>query len=159
MIKPFSSTVKVGAEVLAHVKNSFEFTIEVPLVRAAPMFGPLGERAWAGDTWQPTFLYPQPPKDVQGAVFTIAHGGKESVWVNTVFDLHAGRMQYVVTGADIASVIDVTLTDCGDRTEVNVSYTRTALKARANVEVNSLGLKDAAGGPEWKSAIEAALKN
>jgi len=36
------------APVAVHVKNSFRFVVKAPLERAAPLFGPEGERCWAG---------------------------------------------------------------------------------------------------------------
>ena len=32
-----------------HVSSSFTFNVNAPLQQAAPLFGPEGERAWAGD--------------------------------------------------------------------------------------------------------------
>ena len=49
-------------------------TVDLPYAEAAPLFGPEGERAWAGKHWTPHFLYPQTRHDEQGAVFTIQHG-------------------------------------------------------------------------------------
>jgi hypothetical protein len=46
----------------AHVTNSFDFEIAAPFARLAPLFGPEAERAWAGEHWDPVFLYPQPVK-------------------------------------------------------------------------------------------------
>ena len=80
---------------LVHVNNNFHFLVHTPLSVAAPLFGPQGERCWAGDDWDPQFLYPQPGKDIQGAVFTVQLGRRQSVWVTTLFDLAGGRMQYV----------------------------------------------------------------
>ncbi|MGA8480579.1 MAG: hypothetical protein WB696_21665 [Chthoniobacterales bacterium] len=71
---------------LAHVRNSFTLTVHAPYKIAAPLFGPNGERVWAGDDWDPQFIYPQPAEDRGGAVFTVKHGLHQSVWVNTLFD-------------------------------------------------------------------------
>jgi hypothetical protein len=73
----------------AHVKNRFTFTVNAPLRQAAPLFGPEGERAWAGDDWNPEFVFPVPAQDIEGAVFTLRHGERRAVWVNTIFDLSA----------------------------------------------------------------------
>lgn len=43
-----------------HAKYSFEFEVAEPFGPVAPLFGPEGERAWAGKEWEPEFLYPQP---------------------------------------------------------------------------------------------------
>jgi hypothetical protein len=143
----------------AHVKNSFQFVVHAPFDRTATLFGPDMERSWAGDRWNPTFIYPQPARDVHGAIFTIRHGQKTSTWVNTVFDLTVGRMQYVYFIPDtLVTIIDVHLTPV-DRstTRVEVTYVRTALQSAANQHVRELGEKDRESGPEWQQAIETYL--
>jgi hypothetical protein len=143
----------------AHVRNSFQFVVRAPLSRAAPLFGPEGERCWAGPHWSPEFLYPQPGKDIQGAVFTVQHGPHTSVWVNTLFDPAAGRMQYVafIAGAHV-STVDVRLTALDpSSTSVAVTYARTALDVTANDDVRAMGTSDSESGPHWKQAIESCL--
>jgi hypothetical protein len=133
----------------------------VPLERAAPLFGPEGERCWAGKPWDPKFLYPRPAKDIEGAVFTVQHGSHTSVWVNTIFELSGGRMQYVSFIPDaLVSVIDVRLTALdSNTTEVAVTYIRTALSTDANEHVHTLAANDRANGPQWQQSIEACLEN
>jgi hypothetical protein len=75
------------AQQLAHVSNTFSFIVNAPMRDAAPLFGPEGERAWAGEDWSPQFVFPTPARDVEGAVFTVRHGERTAVWVNTVFDV------------------------------------------------------------------------
>ena len=94
-----------------HTSTSFHFEVPAAFARAALLFGAESEKAWAGKPWQPDFLYPQPAKDQEGAVFTVPHGPHKSIWVNTVYDVEGGRMQYVAIIPDIvATVIDVRLT-------------------------------------------------
>jgi hypothetical protein len=143
----------------AHIRNAFQFTVAAPFDQVAPLFGPLGEVCWAGGHWNPQFLHPQPAHDIEGAVFTIQHGEHTSVWVNTQFDLKAGRMQYVsFLPGILISVVDVQLSPQDASTRVQVTYTRTALAAAANEHVATLGNNDKASGPEWQSAIESCLK-
>ncbi len=145
---------------LAHVSNSFHFLVHAPLGSAAPLFGPQGERAWAGEEWNPQFLYPQPAKDIPGAVFTVQQGNRKSVWVTTRFDVDRGRMQYVsfVPGVR-ASIVDVRLTAVdASTTRVEVTYVRTALDGSANEEVRALGESDRREGPHWQEAIETYLR-
>ena len=99
-------------------------------------------------------------KDVQGAVFTIQHGPHKSVWVNTVFDSVAGRMQYVALIPEkVVSTVDVRLTAVDpSSTSVEVTYARTALDVAANDEVEALGKRDSESGPEWQQAIEKCLR-
>src|ERR1700734_1249245 len=111
-----------------HVSNSFELIVHAPLSRAAPLFGPEGERCWAGQNWNPQFLYPQPGKDVQGAVFTGQRGPETSLWVTTLFDPEGGRMEYLFFPPGIpVFAVDVRLTPLdSSSTSVEVTYVRTA---------------------------------
>lgn len=143
----------------AHVRNGFQFHVTAPLSQAAPLFGPHGERCWAGPQWNPVFLHPQPGSDIEGAIFTIQHGHGHAVWVNTLFDPAKGRMQYVafVPGA-LVTTVDVRLIAIDpSNTKVEVSYTRTSLALSSNDLVVSLGEKDRESGPEWERAIESCL--
>jgi hypothetical protein len=142
-----------------HVSNSFQLLVRAPLARAATLFGPEGERCWAGPHWNPDFLYPQPGKDVQGTVFTVQHGAHKSVWVNTLFDPAAGRMQYVAFIPEtLVTTVDVRLTAVdSSSTSVEITYARTALDAAANDEVEDLGKRDRTSGPEWQRAIGKCL--
>jgi hypothetical protein len=143
----------------AHVTNSFRLIVPQPLPRAAALFGPEGERCWAGPTWDPHFLYPQPARDVEGAVFTIQHGPHNIVWVNTVFDPASGRMQYVAFIPDtMVTTVDVRLTGIDTaHTRVDVTYARTALDVSANDHVEALGKKDRENGPQWEHSIQKCL--
>ena len=144
---------------VAHVNNSFHLVVRAPLIQAAALFGPDGERCWAGEHWNPEFLYPQPAKDVQGAVFTVQHGPHNSVWVTTLFDPPGGRMQYVSFIPNrLVSKVDVRLTAVDpSSTSVEVSYERTALDTAANEDVEAMGKSDRESGPEWQQAIEKCL--
>jgi hypothetical protein len=143
----------------AHVSNSFQFVVRAPLTRTAPLFGPDGERCWAGEHWNPEFLFPQPGKDIQGAVFKVQHGPHHSVWVTTLFDPGGGRMQYVSFIPEmLVSTVDVRLTAVDpSNTRAEVTYARTALDIAANDDVQAMGKSDAESGPHWQKAIEHCL--
>jgi hypothetical protein len=98
---------------------------------------------------------------VQGAVFTVQHGPHTSVWVNTIFDVAAGRMQYVAVIPEVMTfTVDVQLTPVSaSTTKVEVTYTRTALSADANDDVVAMGKADGENGPYWQKSIEGYLKN
>jgi hypothetical protein len=144
----------------AHVSNSYSFTVNAALNDAAPLFGPEGERVWAGDDWNPQFVFPTPARDVEGAVFTVRHGEHSAVWVNTLFDLEGGHMQYVYVLADLlATTIDVRMHPIdAAHTRVEVTYVRTALRPEADEHVLSLGKHDSEQGKEWGDAINAYLQ-
>lgn len=147
------------AQPLTHVSSTFSFMLNEPMREIAPLFGPQGERVWAGDDWNPQFIYPATAQDVEGAVFTVRHAGHNSIWVNTIFNLESGRMQYVYVLADLlVTTIDVHLLPAGaHNTRIDVTYTRTALRPEANDHVIAMSGHDRNQGPEWKSKIDAYL--
>lgn len=144
---------------LARIQTTFDFVVHAPIAQTMPLFGPEGERPWAGKHWHPKFLYPQPAADVQGAVFTIQHGPLNAVWVNTLFDKEARHFQYVYFLPGLmVTVIDVRFKPSGaDSTAVNVVYTRTALTPEGNEHVKTMSEDDKTAGPDWEHAIEAYL--
>lgn len=153
------------------VENVFEFTVDSPVARVAPLFGAEREREWAGEQWAPRFVYPSPARDVPGEVFTIEHGGTRATWVNTALDLDRGHIQYVYVVPDAQAVlIDIRVEpvksrpgrDRGspgepERTRVRVIYRRTALDPGLNDHVAAMGGHDAGAGKEWAAAIAACL--
>lgn len=142
-----------------HIISKFHFSIAAPFERVAPQFGPKAELAWGDPQWTPHFVYPQPGKDIAGAVFTVPHGDSNSIWVNTNYDPVGGHMQYVYVIAEaMVCVIDVhVIPSDRSHTEVEVTYTRTALKPEHNEGVSHLAQKDAQSGPEWQRYVEHAL--
>jgi len=144
---------------VVHVRNEFEFTAHAPYQAVAPLFGPEGERVWAGGHWDPHFLYPRPAQDIQGAVFTIRHGHHQAYWINTSFDLGGRHFQYVYCIPEMMMVlIDVRFSELdAENTKVNVAYERTALSAEANERVTEMAKADRESGKEWGSAINDYL--
>jgi hypothetical protein len=144
---------------VAHVRNEFEFTVHAPYPVVAPLFGPEGERGWAGGHWDPQFLYPQPAQDTQGAVFTIRHSHHHAVWINTAFDTAARHYQYAYFIPDVMVVlIDVRFAEAdAENTNVQVAYERTALNPEANEHVKEMGDSDRSSGKEWGTAINEYL--
>jgi hypothetical protein len=102
---------------------------------------------------------PYPHRNVAGAVVTLPHGHGNSIWVNTHYDLVSGRMQYVYVIAEaMVCVIDVHVTPTDQsHTEVEGTYTRTALKPEHNEGDSHLAKMDAQSGPVWQRYVEHAL--
>lgn len=148
-----------AAQLLLHVSTSFDLMVHAPYAKAAPLFGPEGERAWAGKHWNPEFIHPQPAADVEGAVFTIQRGDRKAVWVNTAFDVEGRHFQYVYFLPDLlVTVIDVRFRPEGaDATAVHVVYTRTALTPAGNEHVTAMSEGDKTAGGEWQKAIDEYL--
>jgi hypothetical protein len=141
---------------LAHSHTAFHLTVPLPYAQAAPLFGAWAEQKWAAD-WHPRFLYPSPPADQEGAIFQVEHGSHSSIWMTTIFDLPAGRIQYVyVLDQLLITRIDITLApQSADKTSVSVTYERTALDPSANARVLALAKHDSEQAPEWQSALDA----
>ena len=147
------------AEPLARQTTSFDLVVHLPLAQTAPLFGPEGERAWAGGHWNPEFIYPKPARDDKGAVFSIHHGPFTATWVCTVFDLDARHFQYVhfLPGL-MVTTIDVRFKPLSEiATGVNVLYTRTSIAPEGNPHVASMSDGDKAAGAEWQHAIDEYL--
>lgn len=146
---------------LAHARSEFTFTVQAPMAEAFPLFGPEGERPWAGPHWDPQFVWPTPAKDMEGAVFRLHHGHHSATWVNTAFDAHAGRAAYVyIIDGKLATRIDVQLTpENAATTRVRVMYERTALDPSVNPDVEDMARGDPKMGPEWERDIAAYLKS
>jgi hypothetical protein len=141
-----------------HTQEKFVFTARAPMERVAPLFGADKERVWSVK-WEPSFIYPLPAKDAQGMVFTVAHGHRTSVWVNTEFDLKNGRMQYAYVIPDaLTTVITLRLTPEGNETRVEVEYDRTALNAEADAHVQHMAEQDRNAGPEWEKEVNGYLE-
>lgn len=155
----FCQSGAAAPEPLTRTETSFNLVVHLPYREAARLFGPEGERAWAGKHWDPKFIFPQPAKDVEGAVFTIRHGPFSAIWVNTSFDVEARHFQYVyVIPGILVTVIDVHFkpVDAG-ATAVNVVYTRTAIAPEGNEHVQAMSEGDKTAGKDWQQAIDEYL--
>jgi hypothetical protein len=126
---------------------------------AAALFGPEGERPWAGKHWDPQFIFPLPARDEQGAVFTIKHGPLSAVWVVAQHDVEARHFHYVyfisnlmVTTIDVRfAVVDASTT------RVHVTYARTAMTPEGDEHVAAMSKGDRQSGAEWQEALDAYL--
>lgn len=147
------------AQPLLRTSTSFNLVVHAPYAKAAPLFGPEGERLWAGKHWNPEVLYPQPAADEEGMVFTIQHGPVKAVWINTLFDVNARHFQYVYIIPEImVTVIDVRFKIVSaETTGVHVVYMRTALTPEGNEHVNTMTEGDKTAGKEWEEAIAQYL--
>jgi len=151
-----SAVGQTAASQLLRTQTAFDLTVPLPYAEAAPLFGPEGERVWAGEHWNPQFLYPPTPHDEQGAVFTIQHGPVRATWVNTLFDLEARHFIYAYFMPGImVTTIDVRFaTATPTTTKVHVVYTRTALTPEGNEHVTALTGNDEAAAHQWQQAID-----
>jgi hypothetical protein len=150
----------LGATARTHVRTAFDLTVPAAYKVAFPLFGPNGERSWAGVDWNPQFVYPLAAADVPGAVFTIKHGAHQAVWVNTAFDMEGRHIQYAYLISDVmVTTIDLIFVPLDSaNTKVSVVYERTALNAAANDEVQKFATVDQTRGTDWEKAMTAYLR-
>lgn len=141
-----------------HRQTEFAFDVSAPFQTVVPLFGSDKERLWA-EGWNPHFVYPQPANDQAGAVFTI-DAGHSNVWINTIYDLDQGHIQYACFAAEgMVTLIDIRVQrSTSDTTRVIVVYERTALRPEANDHVNRVADNDKAKGPEWEAALRSYLQ-
>ena len=144
----------------AHERNSFDFVAHGPYDKVFPLFGGWGEKAWAGAAWDPSFIYPQPPGDQQGEVFTISHGATTIPWINTAFDSEKGHVQYVYFVPDtMVTLIDIQVrAQDANTTKVSVTYDRTSLQGSADEQVKAMAEHARTAGSQWGEAIDEYLK-
>jgi hypothetical protein len=152
-----STEVSSGVE---RLQTEFAFIANAAYDQVVPLFGAHAERAWAGEYWDPQFLYPNPPRDVPGAVFSTHQNGLRATWINTAFDLEIGHIQYVYFVPEtLATMIDIKVSRQGaSHTAVQVIYTRTALRPEANDKVREMAEIDRNASEEWRNAIDGAMK-
>ncbi|HWE86297.1 MAG TPA: hypothetical protein VG267_15245 [Terracidiphilus sp.] len=140
----------------AHAETSFDVVVHAPYVETAELFGPEGERAWAGKHWDPQFIFPDAPRDEQGAVFTIQHGPLQAVWVIAQHDLAARHFQYVYFIPEtMVCTIDLRFTPVdAATTKVHVTYARTAVSPDGDEHVAAMSDDDRKAGVKWQAAID-----
>jgi hypothetical protein len=160
-----SPTVPSRQQPCLHTRTSFDLLVHASYAVTAPLFGPNGERSWAGEDWNPEFIYPrqpsegQPASDEEGAVFTVRHGPFSAVWVTTAFDVVARHYQYVYFQPDLmVAVIDVRFQPMSAvSTAVDVVFTRTALTLQGNKHVTAMSEIDKTAGKDWPKALDDYL--
>ena len=154
-----SGLAQSPAPQLLHTQTAFDIVVHLPYAEAAPLFGPEGERPWAGKHWNPQFLYPQAPHDEQGVVFTNHHGPVTAVWVNTLFDLEARHFIYAYFMPDImVTTIDLRFNSTDPaNTRVHVVYSRTALTPEGNGHVATFTATDKTAAHDWQQSIDTYL--
>ena len=145
-----------SSDAAVRTHEEFTFVVSAAYTDVFPLFGADKERVWAHG-FDPQFLYPVPPHDQAGMVFTTVQEDLSRLWVNTAFDSASGHVQYVYWIADVmTALIDVHVANSGaSTTEVHVMYERTALRPEANDQVMRMAHADANSGSHWAHMINA----
>lgn len=130
--------------------------VEAPVDRAFMYFAPAGESHWV-EGWQPSYLHPADGRTEAGMVFTTGAGPEYTVWTLADFDRAAHRSRYLrCTPASRLAVVEIACRPLdADRTEVDVSYTLTALNAAADPELAAFGAGFTAMIDGWAARLAA----
>ena len=122
---------------------------------AFPLFGPIGERAWAPD-WDPHVLWSDGEGDREGMIFR--NGATEPVWVTLRFDREQRVAEYIHFTPDLVTRIQVGVTAADASTShARVRYAWTALTAAGEEKVADRRENFAEALRSWEPAINAAL--
>jgi hypothetical protein len=130
--------------------------VEAPVERAFLYFTPDGERHWV-EGWAPVYLHPDDGHTEAGMVFTTGAGPEVTVWTLADFDRVAHRSRYLrCTPASRLAVVEIACRPLdADHTEVDVSYTLTALNAEAEAAMAAFGAGFKAMIDGWAERIAA----
>jgi hypothetical protein len=113
-----------------HAQSCHRIVVDAPVDQAFMYFTPAGEELWV-DGWQPTYIHPADGRTEAGMVFTTGSGDEATIWTMADFDRVRRFSRYVrCTPCSRTGIVEVRCRALGDeRTEVEVSYTLTALSA------------------------------
>lgn len=156
-----SQTPNSPPEPFMHTQTAFDLVVHASYAETAPLFGPEGERPWAGKHWDPQFIHPQPAHDEEDAVFTIRHGPSKAVWVTALYDIEGRHFKYVYfLDGLLVTTIDVRFHPIdASSTAVHVVYTRTALTPQGNDHIVAMTEGDKSAGADWQSALNSYLES
>jgi hypothetical protein len=143
-----------------HFETTFDVLVHAPTAEAMKLFTPEGERAWAGEHWDPQYVHTSgPTRDAVGAVFTIQHGPLRAVWTVTRRDDVAREYQYAYFVPDlmVTSIRVLFQPLDANTTSVRVAYERTALSPAGEAQVATIADGDKKAGAKWQSAIDKYL--
>jgi hypothetical protein len=145
------------------VSRTSVITLQAPLERVFPLFGPVREQEWAAG-WEPELLYPASGSVEEHMVFrTRSHHGHEPDCTWTVSRYHPGQafIEYTVFAPERLWRIAVQCREesGGEATGAVITYTYTgltengnAINGRALEKMYHRDLKD------WEEAINHYLK-
>ena len=143
---------------LLRTQTAFDIVVHLPYAETAPLFGPEGERPWAGKHWDPQFLYPQPAHDEQGAVLrsiTVLSPPCGSTHSSISKLATFSTSTSFPTSWSQPSTSDLrppTRPPPGSRT-----YTRTALTPDGNDHVTAFTNTDKTAAKDWQQSIDTYL--
>ena len=142
-----------------HVERTGRFTLPIAPDQALPYFTPEGESRWVPG-WEAVPRHaPEGELAREGAVFTTAVGGEETLWMVLAFDRERRQARYArITPRSRMGTVDVACRPHGTGTEVEVTYALTSLSLEGDAVLEAL-TEDAYAEmlADWERKIRAVL--
>lgn len=141
-----------------HAERSFTIALNAPADAATTAFGPIEEQRWSPE-WRPEFAYPEDPKSVEGAVFTIRRDGRRQVWRVETWDMERHVVRYTAVDPEHTFTrfsIQVLAVD-PTHSRATITSERTALSEAGDEEVAHFAAHFASQAPHWEATLNAYL--
>lgn len=142
-----------------HRVLTHRFELALPVAPCQRLFTPAGEELWV-DGWQPRYVHPADGRTEAGMVFCTGEGEDHTLWCLVDYDTVAHRARYTrVTPGSRSVIVELRCRALSaERSEVQVSYTLTALTPAGAEKVGALDEAAFVRMIEgWRSAIELRL--
>jgi hypothetical protein len=142
-------------------ERTFHLQLNAPPAEVFPLFGPKLEMRWAPE-WQPRFIHPPDGEvDRHGAVFIVPPDDErpESTWIMTAYEESEGRVEYVYVAPqhNVTQIWIRIAAAAGAKSDVAVTYRRTALSAAGNVFVERFVATVDEMREHWERSINGYL--
>ena len=127
-----------------------------PAARTFLFFTPEGERAWAGEGWNPVALCTKSGKDEEGMVFH--NGTNKPLWLVTRLDPAARVVEYAIVAGDLLTVLHIEVEAAGEKESVaTVGYQWIVRTAEGAGKADSHDQHFAPMLEHWQEAMNAVL--
>ena len=141
-------------------ESAITFDINTSADEAFPLFGPKREMDW-DPNWHPEFVFPADGDQTShGSVFLIRGNDRDSVWIMTVYDIDARRVEYVrVTPGHSVGQLWISITPSQPaRSQVRVSYRLTGLSPTGSSFVEKWKTEFPDTAREWQAVLNHYLE-
>lgn len=141
-------------------ESAITFDLNASADIAFPLFGPRREMEW-DPNWHPEFIFPPSGDETEhGAVFLIRGNDRESVWVMTVYDINARRVEYVrVTPGHSVGQIWINVTPLQPtKSQARVRYRLTALSTIGSSFVEKWTTEFPDTARDWQAVLNHYLQ-
>jgi hypothetical protein len=120
-------------------------------------FGPIAEKRWVPG-FNPVFAYPNPPKEIDGAVFTLRRQSTQ-IWLLQTWDERHYVVHYVAVDPGVKTTdILIRLLPWGvHKSRATISYTWTSLTSAGDTDVTHVAKYFVGEAPHWQSTINNYL--